>query len=83
MVASGLRNSWEASLTSRCWAARPRSSRASMAFIVAARWAISSRVAGTGTRCVELGARDRRHPGTDRFHRPQRRSHQPVGAHDH
>ncbi len=52
MVASGLRSSWEASLTSRCWAARPRSSRAEHGVHRGARWAISSWVAGTGTRCA-------------------------------
>ena len=52
IVVNGLRSSWEASLTSRSWAARPFSSRPSMAFIVVASWAISSRAPGTGTRCA-------------------------------
>ena len=52
MVVNGLRSSWEASLISRCWAARPFSSLPSMAFMVVASWAISSRAPGTGTRCA-------------------------------
>lgn len=45
-----VRSSWEASPTNRCCARWPASSLVSLAFMVSASWAISSRESGTGTR---------------------------------
>ena len=83
MVDSGLRSSWEASLTSRCWAAL--AAFESDEHGVHRRGKVGDLLARSGHRhtLLKVGARDRRHLSTNGFHRPQRRSHQPVGAHDH
>ena len=83
MVDSGLRSSWEASLTSRCWAAL--AAFESDEHGVHRRGKVGDLLARSGHRhtLLKVGARDRRHLSTNGFHRPQRRSHQPIGAHDH
>ena len=70
--ARGLRSSWEASATNaRCWSAAC-CNRASIAFIVRARRAISSAVVGSGTRRSSLARRDLVHLGPDGVDRAQR-----------
>jgi hypothetical protein len=75
IAATGLRSSWEASATKRCWRVDASSSRSSIAFIVWARLATSSPLRGTGTRRSsvepEMASTSARMSSTGRRARPE------------
>ena len=83
MVDSGLRSSWEASLTSRCWAAL--AAFESDEHGVHRRGKVGDLLARSGHRhtLLKVGARNRRHPGTNGFHWSQGCPYQPVGGEHH
>ena len=72
MRVSGVRSSWEASATKRCWRRADACSRSSMPFIVSARRLISSPLRAARDPPVELGRADRRHLGPDPLDGAQR-----------